>query len=234
MSCRLLRGLEQPSTFHVWWSRESHCGMQRDGLAGGLENASAVCPSCVVTAGRCLLCLAVSCVVQRLRLPVQGGDPSTRLCCLSRTVQLLHGAGVQESTGARIRCWHAGVLQGPCLCVPATYSAAFQARRCCLKGLPLSSFVVVGTSCTGLWLCMLGVVWSRPSCILYMYMLACASLAALFPQRVSGQQPNACNRHGAYRGAALLASLGLSHCQFGAVRTCRGRVTSGCGRCGWP
>lgn len=77
-----------------------------------------------------------------------------------------------------------GVRQGPCLCVPATYRAAFQARCCCLKGPPLSLFVVVGTT---LWLCMLGAALSRPPCTLYMYMLACASLAALFPKGVPGQ-----------------------------------------------
>lgn len=173
-----------------------------------------------------------SCVVQRLWLPVQGGGPSTRLSYLS----VQGGAAVAQSRSAgvdggshQVLASCRGVLQGPCLCVPATYRAAFQARRCCLKGPPFSLFVVVGAT---LWLCMLGAALSRPPCILYMYMLACASLAALFLKGVSGQQSSACNRPGAYRGAALLASLGLSLCQVGAVRTCRGCVASGCGRCG--
>lgn len=113
MSCHLLRVLGQPSTYHVWWSREFHFGMQTKWVGGrGPENASEQCvPAVWRLPGGCLLCLAVQlCGAAPLAARARGRSvySSVLLVCPGRCSCCTE----QECRSRRGLASGAGILQG--------------------------------------------------------------------------------------------------------------------------
>lgn len=164
MSCRLLCGLEQPSTFHVWWSREFHCGMQTEWVGGRV--GVRMLRQCVPTVwrlphgGRFLLCLAVQlcgAASQAVRARSRSFHASVLSVQGSAAVAQSRSAGVNGSTHqvlARRRL--AGALP---VC-------ASDLQRCFSSSLSEGPALVVVCGgwdliCTGLWLRMLGVMCVR-------------------------------------------------------------------------